>query len=103
MPAAVCRKDAREFAGDIDEIVREVAALTPPKDVSDLQARFVADASKSASLLDKLADDVDAGRVTCGEPWNQRAYGLPSTIDAEQVLTEYAQRGYLFLVNSGGD
>lgn len=96
-----CRDGARRFADDAKEVVADVAALNPPAEVADLQERFVASASVSTSLIEKLADDVEAGRVECGQPWNRRAYGLPSTADAQEVLTELAQRGYLFVGNTG--
>jgi hypothetical protein len=49
------------------------------------------------AALDKLADDVEAGRVDCGEEWNSRAYGLASTRRAEEALEELAARGYVII------
>ncbi|HEY4349150.1 MAG TPA: hypothetical protein VGM80_16365 [Gaiellaceae bacterium] len=94
--AGQCRTGARRFARDIDRIVADVDALDPPTGAADLQQRFLVGARVSAGLIDKLAADVAAGRVGCGQSWNSRAYGLPSTLEAEKVLAEYQQRGYVF-------
>jgi hypothetical protein len=96
-----CMAGARAFANDIEQIVADVAALNPPADIADVHDRFVAAASTSASLVEELADDVEAGRVACGQEWNRRAYGLPSTEKAQEALEEYAERGYVLVVNSG--
>jgi hypothetical protein len=96
-----CRTGTRTFADDVRNIVDAIARLHPPRDAADLQRRLVVSAGRAADLLDQLADDVAAGRVACGMPWNRRAYGLPSTAEAERVLAEYARRGYLLDYNSG--
>jgi hypothetical protein len=93
-----CRAGARAFANHIEQIVTGVAALNPPVDIADVHDRSVAAASTSASLIEKLADDVEAGRVACGQEWNRRAFGLPSTEKAEDALEEYAERGYALVV-----
>jgi hypothetical protein len=96
-----CRVGARAFANDIKKIVADVAALNPPSDIADVHRRFLTHATTSASLIDKLADDVEAGRVACGQEWNHRAYGLPSTEKAQEVLEEYGERGYQLLFLAG--
>jgi hypothetical protein len=40
------------------------------------------------------ADDVAAGELTCGQPLNQRIYGLPSTVQAQQAIDELERSGY---------
>jgi hypothetical protein len=100
-PSKPCPQEAREFADDIDELVERVAKLRPPADAKDLQARFIPPARRTAHLLHAVADDVAAGRVACGDAWNRRAYGLPSTAESERVVQEYATRGYLLPWNSG--
>ena len=96
-----CRDGAKRFSDDVRSIVDAVARLSPPADAADLQRRFVAAAGRTADELEKLAEAVADGRISCGQPWNRRAYGLASTAEAERVLAEYAERGYLIDANSG--
>jgi hypothetical protein len=89
-----CRTGAaRTFARNVHRIIDSVAALNPPDDAADLQRRLLAAAEETSSALDPLADDVEAGDVTCGQPWNERAYGLASTTRVEAVIAEYAAAG----------
>jgi hypothetical protein len=101
MPSAACPVEARAFADDTDDLVESVAELRPPPDAENLQRLFVPSARRTAHLLDRLADDVAAGRVACGRPWNRRAYGLRSTVAAERALRAFAPRGYLLPWKSG--
>lgn len=87
-----CTTGSRSFARDVRHIVDAVARLDPPRDVEDLQARFLVASRRSADLLDTLADDVADGRVACGMPWNRRAYNLSSTVKAEHALADLAKR-----------
>jgi hypothetical protein len=94
-----CVSGSKVFARDVHTIISAVASLLPPDDVDDLQTRFLFDARQSAAKLDRLASDVAKGTVVCGEGWNHRAFGLPSTVAAEKVLAEFATRYKL----RGGD
>ena len=100
-PRTSCATEARSFADAVGRLVDRVARIRPPRGDQALQDRFVAPARRTVALLDRLARDVAAGRVACGMAWNRRAYGLPSTAEAERVLAEYAKRGYLLSWNSG--
>ena len=42
----------------------------------------------------EAAADVQRDLLSCGQPLNDRIYGLPSTNRAELVLSEYQKRGY---------
>ena len=95
-----CRKGARRFANDVHSIIDSVAALDPPADVGDLQQELLTAARESSSQIDNLARDVEGGTVACGQPWNQRAYGLASTSRAQQIITELGKRGYKLGLNS---
>jgi hypothetical protein len=97
---ADCRAGARRFADDIHTIIDSIAALDPPDDAQDLQRRLIDAARDSAAQLDTLAGDVESGKVACGEQWNHRAYGLPSTTKAYQVIIEAGRRGYQLQLNS---
>jgi hypothetical protein len=94
-----CVAGSKAFARDIHQIIGAVAALVPPADVADLQARFLVAARQSSAKIDLLAKDVAAYRVDCGSDWNHRAYALPSTIRAQKAMTELARRYEL----AGGD
>jgi hypothetical protein len=97
---ADCRTGARRFADDIHTIIDSISAIHPPDDALDLQQRLLDAARKSAAQLDALASDVESGKVACGEQWNHRAYGLPSTTRALQVIEEAGRRGYQLGLNS---
>ena len=83
-----------DFAEDVHALIDAVDRLEPPADAEDLQPRLLAAARETAEKIDELADDVAAGRVACGQPWNARAYGLPSTEEFQRVLDDYERRGY---------
>jgi hypothetical protein len=99
-PKAQCAAMTRRFHRNIAEIVDEVAALNPPRDVEALQRRFVSAARESVGVVGRASRDVEVGRLRCGRPMNRRIYGLPSTRRAEQVLTELAHKGYVIGSNS---
>jgi hypothetical protein len=92
--ASECPRSARRFAEDVHILIDAVARLRPPRDAEDLQPRLLAAARRTAEQLDDLADQVASGRVACGQPWNARAYGLPSTEVFQSVVDAYARRGY---------
>ena len=85
----------------LKEIVGRVEALRPPLEVGGLQTRFLAAARSSVDEVGEAATDVQRGLLSCGQPLNQRIYGLPSTHRAELVLSEYRDRGYF--PYSGGE
>jgi hypothetical protein len=92
-----CRDGARRFAEDIHAIIHDVERLAPPDDAVLPQQRLVESAKESAAKLDALADDVEAGAVTCGRQWNERAYGLPSTDRADEAFVELSNLGYVYI------
>ena len=89
---ARCSAGAKAFAVDVHQIIDDAAKLEPPKKAEDLQAHFLAASRRSSAQLDRLAVDTAAGRVACGQPWNQRAYGLASTKDAQGAISEFFKR-----------
>jgi hypothetical protein len=89
-----CGTKTSRFHGVLKEIVDRVEALRPPSEVADLQNRFLAAARMSVAEVGAAAADVRRGRLLCGRPLNHRIYGLPSTDRAQQVLSEYRERGY---------
>jgi hypothetical protein len=100
LPKAGCLSRAREFARNLRNIVDDVASLRPPRPVQSLQDRFVSAARQSVEEVDGAAKDVEAGSLTCGMPLNRRIYGLPSTLRAQQVLQEFAEKGFRIGSNS---
>jgi len=95
------RTKTARFHGVLKEIVGRVEALRPPLEVGGLQTRFLAAARSSVDEVGEAATDVQRGLLSCGQPLNQRIYGLPSTHRAELVLSEYRDRGYF--PYSGGE
>lgn len=95
-----CADDARMLHSDLQTIVDEVDALRAPSDVQALQDRFVAAGQETVDTVGGLADEIGKGDLVCGEPFNRRAYGLPSTTRAEAVIEELGRRGYIFGLNS---
>jgi hypothetical protein len=93
-PLEECATKTARFHGVLKKIVDRVEALRPPSDVAGLQTRFLAAARMSVDEVGEAAADVSGGRLSCGQPLNQRIYGLPSTDRAEAVLSEYRDRGY---------
>jgi hypothetical protein len=88
------------FEGRLDTIVDDVDDLEPPKEVQGLQDEFVDAAHATIAAVHVARQDVEAGRLRCGTPLNQRIYGLPSTERAEQVLMDLGRKGYVFGLNS---
>jgi hypothetical protein len=96
-----CTERAHEFHGLLEEIVSEVEDLRPPEEVRALQERFLAEARETVDTVGGLAAQVEEGELACGTPFNEKAYGLPSTDRAAQVLEKFKEQGYLFGSNSG--
>ena len=94
-----CTTETGRFVRDVGSGIDAVARLNPPLEVAGLQARIVVAGRESQRQLQQLAEDVAAGKVSCGPQWNRRAYGLPSTDRAVAILAEYARRGYLIATN----
>ena len=96
LPPAECVEKAHELHRVLGEIVAEIEGLRSPQQVDHLQERFLVEARKSVDAVGKLAQDVENGDVSCGQPFNGAAYGLESTKRAERVLEEFRERGYRF-------
>ena len=94
-----CKTETRRFVRDVGEATDAVAEPNAPAEVADLQTKLITAGRVSESKLLELADDVAAGDVRCGQEWNERAYGLPSTNRAVAILAEYARRGYPIATN----
>jgi hypothetical protein len=100
LPASTCGSTARLFHSNVDEVISEVAALSPPNDVANLQRRFISAARESSDLVGRAAADATAGRLRCGPPMNRRIYGLPSTDRIDRMLIELREKGYIIGLNS---
>jgi hypothetical protein len=94
-----CTTETRRFLSDVGSGIDAVAKLNAPVGVDGLQARIVVAGRQTEKQLQRLAEDVAAGKVSCGQEWNSRAYGLRSTDRAVAILAEYARRGYLIATN----
>jgi hypothetical protein len=80
-----CSDTVSKFAGILHQIVDNIAALRPPKEVEALQNQFVKEARASVSIVDQAARDTKAGRLSCGNAMNRRIFGLPSTERASKA------------------
>jgi hypothetical protein len=94
-----CKAETGRFVRDVRSGIGAVAKLNPPLEVAGLQARFLIAARETEERLRRLAAGVAAGKVRCGQEWNSRAYGLPSTDRAVAILAGYARRGYRIAIN----
>jgi hypothetical protein len=101
LPQAECADKARTLHGDLEEIVDEVDALRPPLEVQHIQDEFVSAGRDTVHTIGDLTREVEQGRLECGEAYNQRAYGLPSTDRAVDAIEELGRRGYHIGLNSG--
>jgi hypothetical protein len=100
LPAPTCGATASLFHSNVDKVISEVAALSPPNGVADLQRRFVSAARESSDMVGRAAADAAAGRLHCGRPMNRRIYGLPSTDRIDTMLIELREKGYIIGLNS---
>jgi hypothetical protein len=100
-PREECATKTARFHEVLKKLVDRVEALRPPLEVARLQTRFLAAAQTSVDEVGEAASDIQRGLLSCGQPLNQRIYGLPSTDRAELVLSEYRKRGYF--PYSGGE
>jgi hypothetical protein len=89
-----CASKLREFHAELEEIVDEVETISPPEDVADLQAEFLAGAHDSVDVVGKTIDRVETGEISCGEQLNRAIYGLASTERAERALYRIESKGY---------
>jgi hypothetical protein len=94
-PQAECAQKAKAFHAELETIVAKVAALSPPEDVADLQDEFLAAARDSIDMIGEAAEDVEAGKLACGEELNRVIYGLGSTERAERALSRIESKGYI--------
>ncbi len=94
-PQSECARKARAFHAKLETIVAKVEALSPPEDVADLQDEFLDAARESVDKVGEAVDDVEAGKLACGEQLNRAIYGLPSTGRAEQALSGIESKGYV--------
>jgi hypothetical protein len=102
LPRAQARPaKAHTLHQDLDEILDEVDALRPPADVQSIQNEFVSAGRETVDTIGGLAQEVEDGRLACGQAFNQRAYGLPSTARAQRAIEELGRHGYLIGLNSG--
>lgn len=95
IPSDECRAKATRFHEILEQIVERVEDLRPPEEVEELHRRFLINAHESVAEVGKAVEDVRRGDLTCGLDLNRRIYGLPSTMRAEEVISEFHELGYL--------
>lgn len=100
LPQAECAARARTLHADLEQIVDEIDGLRPPSEVQAIQDEFVSAARETVDIIGGLRDDVKDGKVRCGEDFNRRAYGLPSTARAQRAVEKLGDLGYRVGLNS---
>jgi hypothetical protein len=101
LPQGECIDNARTFHADLQTIVDEVHGLSPPAEVQRIQDDFVSAGQDTVDVIGRIVRDIEAGTLKCGQAFNRRAYGLPSTDRAQQALRELGRHGYHIGLNSG--
>lgn len=101
LPQGQCIDDARTFHSDLQAIVDEVHGLSPPAEVQKIQDDFVGAGQDTVDVIGQLVREIESGTLKCGEDFNRRAYGLPSTERAQRAIDELGSKGYLIGLNSG--
>ena len=90
-----CASMMRTFYDEVNGLTEQVAALDPPDDVAAIQQRFVSAASQSVDRVGEIRDQVEEGKVTCGRELNDMLYGMPSSKQAEQAISDLEKQGYV--------
>lgn len=94
-PQGRCVTLMRRFDERVQQIVDDVSALAPPQEVASIQEAFLASAGTSAARVSEITDEVEAGRIACGDELNDVLYGMPSSARAEEAITELENHGYV--------
>jgi len=100
LPRPRCGSTMRTFEQRLDSIVDDVERLKPPQEAQELQDEFVDAARDSVAAVRAAGKDVEAGRLSCGRPMNDRIYGLDSSQRAERVIMELGRKGYIIGLNA---
>ena len=100
LPQSECSAKARTLHSDLDGIVDQVDGLRPPADVQEIQDEFVSAGRKTVDIIGDLAEQIDNDQLQCGQAFNERAYGLPSTSRAQRAIEELGRLGYRIGLNS---
>jgi hypothetical protein len=95
LPEEDCAEKAEAFHAEVEELVEEIAALQPPANVAPIQDEFIAAARQSVDRVGEVADQVQAGDVSCGPEINDLIYSLPSSDRAEKAIGELERNGYV--------
>jgi hypothetical protein len=94
-PQEECANIMRTFYDEVNDLVERVAALEPPTDVRSIQDDFVFAARQSVDQVGEIRDQVEAGKVSCGQELNDQLYGMPSSDQADQAISELEKQGYV--------
>ncbi|MBD0328990.1 MAG: hypothetical protein ICV64_02665 [Thermoleophilia bacterium] len=100
LPADACQTQTRELHARLGEVVDEADALVPPAEIEEQHEEFVDAARESVAAVGEAADDVEDGELRCGQPLNERIYGLASTARAVRAIQRLHERGYVRFVLS---
>ena len=94
-PKEKCADAAQRFERELDRIVDEAEALSPPADVERLHERFLVSGRAAIDGVRPALARARAGALPCGERLNEAIYGRPTTAPAEAVVEKIEAEGYV--------
>jgi hypothetical protein len=94
-PKEECAEAARRFEQELDSIVDEAAALSPPANVARLHERFLVTWRAAIDGVRPALAGARAGTLPCGEKLNEAIHGRPTTAPAEAVVEKIEAHGYV--------
>lgn len=92
-----CRRLVEQFRAEIQRLVERADRLEPPAEVADIHDRFVDAGRRGVDELSRVEKEVEAERVRCGRPMNDRLYEDPALADADDAIAALEREGYTVL------
>lgn len=93
-PQDECLELMGSFHREVEQLIERAAGLRAPRAVASIHARFVDAARESVGRVAEIESEVSAGELACGEELNDQLYGMPSTEEAEDAISDLEARGY---------
>lgn len=94
-PQDRCAELIAAFDREVGQLIERAAAMPAPRAVAPLHARLVDAARGSIDRVGELESEVVGGELACGQDLNDQLYGMPSTEEAEDAISDLEDRGYV--------